>query len=320
MEEQPGKLQKDACARTVVNPEGKDSVCPGRGQGAIRYAGLQGGEVPELPEVETVVRGLRPRIAGQRIVRLEVRQPLIVQGSLAGFRRALRRARIERITRRGKYILIELRSSRNGRRPSYWVVHLGMTGQLYACSPAAPRLKHTHVVAWLSSGEQLRYCDPRRFGKMLTLADSDLEGYFSHLGPEPFRLSLPRFASLCAGRRAPIKNLLLNQNRLRGLGNIYATEALFVARIHPARAAQTLTPAELKRLYRALRQVLREAIAGQGSTVSDYRTADGVPGDYQNRLRVYDREGEPCPRCRTGIKRIVLAGRSAHFCPRCQAG
>jgi formamidopyrimidine-DNA glycosylase len=195
-----------------------------------------------------------------------------------------------------------------------------MTGQLYACSPAAPRLEHTHVVAWLSSGEQLRYCDPRRFGKMLTLAEGEVKSYFSRLGPEPLRISLPRFTALCAGRRAPIKNLLLNQNRLRGLGNIYATEALFVARIHPARPAGTLSRLELARLHRALRKVLREAIAGQGTTVSDYRTADGAPGGYQNRLRVYDREGEPCPRCKEIIERVVLAGRSAHFCPRCQAG
>jgi len=123
---------------------------------------------------------------------------------------------------------------------------------------------------------------------------------------------------LFAGRRVPVKNLLLNQNRLRGLGNIYSSEALFVARVHPARPAGALSTAELKRLLRALRQVLREAIAGQGTTVSDYRTGEGLPGGYQNSLRVYDREGEPCPRCRTPVERLVLAGRSAHFCPRCQ--
>lgn len=276
--------------------------------------------MPELPEVETVVRGLRPRLNGRRIVRLRVGQPLIVHGNLARFRRALRGARIERVSRRGKYILIALRPGRKGWLANYWIVHLGMTGQLYACSAAAPLLKHTHVVAWLSSGEQLRYCDSRRFGKMLTLNEAELQDYLSHLGPEPFRISLPRFVRLCSGRRVPIKNLLLNQTLLCGLGNIYATEALFVARIHPARPAGTLSRHELARLHRALRKVLREAIAGQGTTVSDYRTADGTPGGYQNHLRVYDREEEPCPRCRTPIGRLVLAGRSAHFCPRCQAG
>ena len=274
--------------------------------------------MPELPEVETVVRGLRPRLRGRRIVRLEVRQPLIIRSSVSGFRRALGGARIDGVHRNGKYILLELRSSARRSRPVFWVVHLGMTGQFYVCRPEAPRLKHTHVIARLSSGEQLRFRDPRRFGKMLLLRETQLADYFAPLGPEPLRLSFERFARLFAGRRAPVKNLLLNQNRLRGLGNIYANEALFVAGVHPARAAGSLDRAELERLHRAMRDVLRRAIAEQGTTVADYRTAEGLPGDYQNFLRVYDREGQPCPRCGATIERLVLAGRSAHFCPRCQ--
>ncbi|MGH9778796.1 MAG: bifunctional DNA-formamidopyrimidine glycosylase/DNA-(apurinic or apyrimidinic site) lyase [Candidatus Acidiferrales bacterium] len=274
--------------------------------------------MPELPEVETVVRGLRPRLKGRRIVRLEVRQPLVIRGSLSGFRRALSGARVAHIRRYGKHIVLGLHSAANHARPAYWVVHLGMTGQFYVCRPEAPRLKHTHVIARLSSGEQLRFRDPRRFGKMLLLRESQLAGYFAPLGPEPLRLSFERFARLFAGRRAPVKNLLLNQNRLRGLGNIYANEALFVAGIHPARAAGSLDRTEAERLYRAMRDVLRGAIAEQGTTVADYRTAEGQPGDYQNFLRVYDREGQPCPRCGSSIERLVLAGRSAHFCPRCQ--
>jgi len=274
--------------------------------------------MPELPEVETVVRGLRPRLQGRRIVRLEVRQPLVIRGSLSGFRRAVSGARVGRIRRYGKHIVLELRAGSNHARPVYWVVHLGMTGQFYVCRPEAPRLKHTHVVARLSSGEQLRYRDPRRFGKMLLLREDQLADYFAPLGPEPLRLSFERFARLFAGRRAPVKNLLLNQNRLRGLGNIYANEALFVAGIHPARPAASLTREELERLYRDMRVVLRRAIAEQGTTVADYRTAEGEPGDYQNFLRVYDREGQPCPRCGSTIERLVLAGRSAHFCPQCQ--
>ncbi len=274
--------------------------------------------MPELPEVETVVRGLRPRLGGRRIERIEILQPLVVRGSLAGFRRALTGARLTRLSRRGKYILVELRAKGNRAEAGYWIVHLGMTGQLYACSPEAPREKHTHVVAWLSGGAQLRYRDPRRFGKMLTLRAGELEEYFAALGPEPLRISFARFCGLFAGRRAPVKSLLLNQNRLRGLGNIYSSEALFVAGIHPARPSGTLNRAELRRLYNALQYVLREAIAAQGTTVRDYRTADGRPGDYQNFLRVYDRQGEPCPRCGGSIERVVLAGRSAHFCARCQ--
>jgi len=274
--------------------------------------------MPELPEVETVVRGLRPRLKGRRIVRLEIRQPLVIRGSLAAFRRSLRGARIRRIRRHGKHIVLELSSGLNHARAVSWVVHLGMTGQFYVCRPEAPRLKHTHVVARLSSGEQLRYRDPRRFGKMLLLREDQLADYFAPLGPEPLRISFDTFARLFAGRRAPVKNLLLNQNRLRGLGNIYANEALFMAGIHPARAAGSLGRAELERLYRAMRNVLRRAIAEQGTTVADYRTAEGEPGDYQNFLRVYDREGQPCPRCGSTIERLVLAGRSSHFCPQCQ--
>jgi len=274
--------------------------------------------MPELPEVETVVRGLRPRLRGRRIERLEVRQPLVVRGSLSAFRRALRRARIDAVRRKGKYILLELRSGGNPAQPVFWVVHLGMTGQLYVCRPEAPRLKHTHVVARLSSGEQLRFRDPRRFGKMLLLRADQLADYFAPLGPEPLRISFAAFARLFAGRKAPVKNLLLNQNRLRGLGNIYANEVLFVAGIHPARAAGSLGRDEVDGLYRAIRGVLRRAIAEQGTTVADYRTAAGEPGDYQNFLRVYDREDQPCPRCGSTIERLVLAGRSTHFCPQCQ--
>ena len=274
--------------------------------------------MPELPEVETVVRGLRPRLVGRRILRLEIRQPAVVRSDVRQFRCALRGARITGMTRRGKYILIELQGTKNRARSTYWVVHLGMTGQLYVTTSSAPREKHTHLVAWLSSGEQLRYRDPRRFGRLLALAAEAVENYFAPLGPEPLRVSFTGFCRLFAGRRAPVKNLLLNQNRLRGVGNIYAGEALFLAGIHPARASGSLARAELERLYRALRQVLREAIAGQGSTVSDYRRGDGLPGAYQNSLRVYDREGKPCPGCGTLLERLVLAGRSAHFCPRCQ--
>ncbi len=268
--------------------------------------------------METVVRGLRPRVEGRRVERLEVRQPLVIRGSLAGFRRALCGARIERVRRHGKYILLELRSPANYARPKVWLVHLGMTGQFYVCRPKAERLPHTHVVARLSSGAELRYRDPRRFGKMLLVAATELADYFAPLGPEPLQVSFSKFCRLFTKRRAPVKNLLLNQNRLRGLGNIYAIEALFVARIHPARVAGSLERAELRRLYQAMRGVLRRAIAEQGTTVADYRTAEGTPGDYQNFLRVYDRKGKPCPRCGAAIVRIIQAGRSTHFCPRCQ--
>ncbi|MFQ5723454.1 MAG: DNA-formamidopyrimidine glycosylase family protein, partial [Terriglobia bacterium] len=158
--------------------------------------------MPELPEVETVVRGLRPRLVGQRIRRLRVAEPRVIRGSRRRFRRLLTGARILRLSRRGKYILLELRpaAERSGRY--YWIVHLGMTGQFYACAPTTPLLKHTHVVVWLSSGEQLRFRDPRRFGKLLVLREADLDDYFAALGPDPLRISFPRFCRLFAGRRA----------------------------------------------------------------------------------------------------------------------
>ncbi len=277
--------------------------------------------VPELPEVETVVRGLRPRAQGKLIQRVEIRQAPtygVIRGSLRSFRRALSGARISRIGRRAKYILLDLEHPRRAGKSLTWVVHLGMTGQLYVCKPSAPRLKHTHLVVTLSSGEQLRYCDPRRFGKMRVVSRAGLPDFFARLGREPFGLSLQRFCRLFAERRAPVKNVLLNQNLLSGLGNIYANEVLFVAGIHPATPAGRLKRTQLSHLFRAVQTVLREAIKGQGSTVSDYRNAEGAPGGYQNHLRVYDREGEPCPRCGARIKRMVLVGRSAHFCPRCQ--
>ena len=276
--------------------------------------------MPELPEVETVVRGLRPRLIGQRILRAEIRQPPshgVVKGSVSQFRKTLQGAAIRGVERRAKYILVGLDTG--GTKGLHtWIVHLGMSGQLYACQPQAERLKHTHLVVSLSGGEQVRFCDPRRFGKTLVIPSSALSDYLSKVGPDPLKISQQDFHSLMEGRKAPVKNLLLNQTLLGGVGNIYANEALFLARIHPAISAGKLTERQTSALHKALRKVLLAAIAANGTTVSDYRTSEGEPGWYQNRLRVYDREGRPCPRCRTKIRRLVLIGRSAHYCPACQ--
>lgn len=277
--------------------------------------------MPELPEVETVVRGLRSRLMGQIITRVEVRQSPtagLVRGNLRRFRQTLRHATIGRLHRRAKYILVELHRGAEADPAHTWIVHLGMTGQLYACKPQAERLKHTHLILDLSSGEQVRLCDPRRFGKTLVLPTDRVPEFLSHAGPDPLEISPEDFTGLLAGRKAPIKNLLLNQTLLSGLGNIYANEALFLAGIHPATPAGRLRAGQAEVLHRVIRRVLREAIAGNGTTISDYRTAEGAPGGYQNRLRVYGREGEPCPRCGALIKRLVLAQRSAHYCPVCQ--
>lgn len=274
--------------------------------------------MPELPEVETVVRGLRARLHDRCIVRATLHQPLMLRGRRAWFHRVVPGARIERVERRGKFIVFHLEAARN--RSGSWclIAHLGMTGQLFLCRPDEPYRKHTHVIFWLDSGEQMRLRDPRRFGRLEVIPAVRLENYFAHLGPEPLEVPFVSFASLFAGRRAVVKSLLLNQHLLRGLGNIYSDEALFAARIHPATLAGQLDAPALRRLYRAIQRVLRAAIAAEGTSFSDYITAEGTLGDFQYRLRVYGREGKPCRRCGARIRRIVLSGRSSHFCPRCQ--
>ena len=276
--------------------------------------------MPELPEVETVVRGLRPRVGGHRIMRVRLgRVPShsVVKQSAVRFRRMLVGAFITTVERKAKYILLRLRAKQVPVDRT-WVVHLGMSGQFYACQPDAKMLKHTHVVAALSSGEQLRFCDPRRFGRTLVLSDSELSDFFSDVGPDPLEISAATFVKLVEGRRSPVKNLLLNQKLVSGVGNIYANEALYLAKVHPLRPACKLNLSERRNLFLTLRRVLREAIRSNGTTIADYRTSDGVPGSYQNRLRVYDREGEKCRRCGSRIRRLVLSQRSAHYCPGCQ--
>jgi len=274
--------------------------------------------MPELPEVETIVRGLRAQVQGQRITRVVVHQPRIIHGSRAAFRRLLPRARIACIERYGKYIIFHLDLGAHSAASWCLLVHLGMTGQLHWCRPELPYLKHTHVTFWLANGAQLRFRDQRRFGRLEVIPAKFLSRYFTRLGPEPLEIPFTAFARLFAGRRAVIKSLLLNQSLLRGLGNIYSDEALFRARIHPVTPAGSLDLAALHRLYAAIRRVLRAAIAAAGTSFSNYITAQGQPGEFQFRLRVYGREGQRCMRCGSRVKRTVLAGRSSYFCPRCQ--
>jgi formamidopyrimidine-DNA glycosylase len=187
-----------------------------------------------------------------------------------------------------------------------------MTGRMVVCEADSETAKHTHLVAKLASGRELRFVDPRRFGR-LSVAHG-----FEAGGSEPLEVQPDHFVSLFHGRKTPIKSALLNQKLLRGVGNIYADESLFRAGIRPRRRAASLTRDDLRRLYPAVREVLREAIALGGSSVSDYVDADGEEGFFQLQHRVYGREGEPCLVCRTPIKRVVIAGRSSHYCPKCQ--
>jgi formamidopyrimidine-DNA glycosylase len=228
------------------------------------------------------------------------------------------------VHRAGKHIVFDLepvsvkdgkgKSSRSrAARNSQWIVHLGMTGRMVVSEPAAEIAKHTHLIARLASGCELRFVDPRMFGKL-----SVHLGGFDPGGVEPLEAGEEQFLSLFRGRKSPIKSALLNQKLLRGVGNIYADESLFRAGIRPRRRAATLTREQLRKLYRSVQEVLREAIALGGSSISDYVDAGGEEGFFQLQHRVYGREGEPCLVCRTAIKRVVLAGRSSHYCPRCQ--
>src|SRR3954452_4627240 len=266
--------------------------------------------MPELPEVETIARGLDKRVAGDVIESVWIgSKPEPLKSSAREIAKVLEGARINKVKRVGKHIVVDLAKS------GQWIVHLGMTGQMLVAAPESDLAKHTHLVAKLSSGRELRFVDPRRFGR---LSVHKPENAFAAQGGEPLGVSEEEFINLFKGRKTLIKSALLNQKLLSGVGNIYADEALFRAGVRPRRRGATLTHVELHKLYEALRAVLNESIKAGGTTFSDYVDAEGELGNYQFDLRVYGREGERCVRCKTSIKRIVISGRSAHYCPKCQ--
>ncbi len=269
--------------------------------------------MPELPEVETIARGLAKRLSGDVIESVWLgSKPEPFKSPAAEIASALQGKRISTVRRAGKHIVFDLESGRGTAAPAQWIVHLGMTGSLLVRAPGLELEKHTHAVLQLASGRELRFVDPRRFGRLSVIEK------FEAPGAEPLQATFDDFAALFHKRKTPIKSALLNQNLLSGVGNIYADEALFRAGIRPRRRASTLTHDELRRLHNALKRVLREAIRLGGSSVSDYVDADGEEGFFQLKHRVYGREGEGCRVCKTPIKRIVIAGRSSHYCPRCQ--
>lgn len=268
--------------------------------------------MPELPEVETIANGLNKRVAGDRIESVWIgRKPEPLKSPAAEIARTLESARISRVRRVGKHIVFDLARSAAGQ--SQWIVHLGMTGRMLVAAPELEREKHTHLVASLASGRELRFVDPRRFGR-LEVRSSEFAGP----GSEPLDISLQDFSNLLRGRKAPIKGALLNQKLLHGVGNIYADEALFRAGIRPRRRTGSLSRAEVARLHSALQEVLKEAIAAGGSSISDYVDAEGEEGFFQLQHRAYGRGGQPCLVCKTLIKKIVVAGRGTHYCPKCQ--
>ena len=271
--------------------------------------------MPELPEVETIARGLHKRVAGDVIESVWLgSKPEPLKSPAAEIVATLESRKIAGVRRVGKHIVFDLvrNGSSNQVSPAQWIVHLGMTGSMLVCSPEVERQKHAHAVVTLASGRELRFVDPRRFGRLSVITN------FEAPGREPLQISAEDFAKLFRGRKTPIKSALLNQKLLSGVGNIYADEALFRARVRPRRRAASLTRAELALLHKGLRRVLQEAIRLGGSSVSDYVDADGEEGFFQLRHRVYGREGKPCLVCKTPIKRIVMAGRSSHYCPKCQ--
>lgn len=276
--------------------------------------------MPELPEVETVVRGLASRVTGDVVESVWLSgKPQSLKSPAAEIVRTLEGAKVERIHRQGKHIVFELgRGSRvvgRGQKQAahrQFIVHLGMTGSMVVAQPDVAVAKHTHAILKMRSGREVRFVDPRRFGRLSVHTDRQFEG------TEPFDIGFEAFRALFRKRKTPIKSALLNQKLLRGIGNIYADESLFRAGIRPRRRAASLTADELQRLYRTIPEVLNEAIDAGGSSVSDYVDAEGAEGLFQLELRAYGREGEPCLVCRTPIKRVVVAGRSTHYCPQCQ--
>lgn len=291
--------------------------------------------VPELPEVETIVQGLNRRVAGDTIESVWIgSKKQVLKSPAALIAATLEGKGIVRVHRAGKHIVFDLEGAaqpnkakrsaraktRQGADPdtAQWIVHLGMTGSLTVSRPTAEIAKHTHLVAKLASGRELRFVDPRMFGKLSVHLHSRDAGGFDPGGIEPLEATEEQFIALFRGRKTPIKSAFLNQKLLRGVGNIYADESLFRSGIRPGRRAASLTHAQLSKLHRAVQEVLREAIAAGGSSISDYVDADGGEGFFQLQHRVYGREGEPCLACKTPIRRIVLAGRSSHYCAKCQ--
>lgn len=279
--------------------------------------------MPELPEVETIARGLNARVSGDVIESVWLgEKPEPLKSTAAEIASVLEHSRIVQVRRVGKHIVFDL--ERPGKRRTrathgQWIVHLGMTGRLLVASPDSEMLKHTHAVLKLASGRELRFVDPRRFGRLAVVrVGTKLEAGFAAPGNEPLDSQIEGFTALFRGRKTPIKSALLNQKLLSGVGNIYADESLFRAGIRPRRRAASLTREQLRKLHTALLVVLREAIALGGSSINDYVDAEGREGFFQLQHRVYGREGEPCLVCKTPIKRVIIAGRSSHYCPHCQ--
>ncbi len=291
--------------------------------------------MPELPEVETIRRGLEAELAGARVAEVELRPCRIFRTSPEAFSKRLPGQSFRAFRRRGKFLVFELDDC-------FWIVHLGMTGQMtvrhpdrsdspgFLKHPATglqrarqhPPDRHTHLLLALQDGRAVLYRDVRKFGRqeLLERDETMLEEYFASLGLEPLssEYSWEAFRAGLRGRRLAIKAALLQQNVVAGVGNIYADEALFQAGVHPSRLVHRIRMHELRDLFEAIPKVLSRGIRFGGTSLRDYVNSDGAQGSNQNELEVYGRAGQPCPRCGWEIQRIVVSQRGTHFCLRCQ--
>lgn len=274
--------------------------------------------MPELPEVETVRRSLLPVVLEKPIEKVEIPYPRILQHiTVQDFQAQLLGRRFLDLTRRGKYLIFDLEGELE------LVAHLRMTGRLiYYSDSAIGRAKHTSAIFSFGSLGELRFEDVRKFGTLDLVKEGEYDQIkgLKELGVEPLskEFTWQLLAEMTKDRSAKIKGLLLDQSKIAGLGNIYVDESLFLAKIHPERTAQSLKQVEIKRLHRAIQEVLAEAIEGQGTTLRDYRTGYGREGSFQNKLQIYGKKGEKCPRCGVDLEHKKVAGRTSHYCPACQ--
>lgn len=270
--------------------------------------------MPELPEVETTRRGIERALENRRLEVLHVYDRRLRWPIEEGLAQEIAGQRVRTIGRRAKYLLL-------GLERGTLIVHLGMSGSLRLRAADAPRLKHDHYALLISSGQELRFHDPRRFGSLLyTREDPARHRLLRALAPEPFDAAFDRdyLRRITRRRRAAIKQVLLNGRLVTGVGNIYASEALFRARISPRRAARRLSMQDCTRLVRAVRATLTAAIRAGGTSLRDYVGTDGDPGEFRQKLYVYERDGSPCRVCRGSVRKIVQGQRSTYYCPHCQ--
>jgi formamidopyrimidine-DNA glycosylase len=270
--------------------------------------------VPELPEVETVVRDLRPLLIGRSFAGIAVGKKALRKKWSRAWHPLLLNQRVRAVGRRGKWILIDLGEP-------WLLIHLGMTGQFTVAAAEMPRESHTHIVFTLDDANELRFRDIRRFGSVTFFPQRDkLDAVFANngLGPEPFDVEPEYWCESLRASRRSLKGILLDQSIVAGVGNIYADESLHEARLHPTILGTAIKPKQAEALREAMIDVLTRAIERRGSSIRDYVGGSGLKGQMQDEFRVYGRTGEPCLRCRVPIVKITLAGRSTHFCPKCQ--